>query len=76
MRSISELLGQLGDCELACLIEMTKSPHLTSRDRADAAKWLFGYLLCLRDQGRISSEEYEAWAAEPDQLAVAIKPEE
>jgi hypothetical protein len=76
MRSPSELLAQLGDCELGRLIDMSKSPHLTARDRSDAAKWLFGYLLCLRDQGRISPEEYETWASEPGQLALAIKPEE
>ncbi|MBH3339400.1 hypothetical protein I5L51_09810 [Pseudomonas mendocina] len=76
MRSPSELLSALGDCELGRLIEMTDSPHLTGREHAHAKGWLLGYLLCLRDLGRITVEEYEAWASDMSQLAVAIKPEE
>lgn len=58
------------------LIDMTDSPHLTERDHSDAGKWLFGYLLCLRDLGRISVEEFEAWASEPRRRALADKLEE
>lgn len=76
MRTLSELLSDLGDCELGRLIEMTGSPHLTERDHTDARKWLFGYLMCLRDLGRISTEEYEAWATDPGLLAIAITPKE
>lgn len=70
MRSLPELLGELGDCELGRLIEMTYSPHLTEREHAHAKEWLLGYLLCLRDLGRINVEEYEAWASDPSLLAV------
>lgn len=71
MRSLPELLDELGDCELGRLIEMTESPHLTEREHAHAKEWLLGYLLCLRDLGRINVEEYEAWASDPSLLAVA-----
>jgi hypothetical protein len=71
MRSPSKLLGELGDCELGRLIEMTDSPHLTEREHTHAKEWLLGYLLCLRDLGRITAEEYEAWASDPSLLAVA-----
>jgi hypothetical protein len=71
MRSLPELLGELGDCELGRLIEMTDSPHLTEREHAHAKEWLLDYLLCLRDLGRINVEEYEAWASDPSLLAVA-----
>jgi len=76
MRSPSELLAQLGDCQLSKLIEMTDSPLLTEQVHTSAAGWIFGYLMCLKDLGHITAEEYETWAAEPGQLAVAIKPEE
>ena len=76
MRSLSALLTELGDCELGRLIEMTDSQHLTERDHANAGKWLFGYLLCLRDLGRITADECEAWASEPRRRALADKPKE
>lgn len=76
MRSIPALLSELGDCEFGRLIEMTDSPHLSEREHAHAKGWLLGYLLCLRDMGRITAEEYEAWASDTALLAVAIKPRE
>lgn len=76
MRTLSELLSELGDSKLALFIDGTGNPLLTKQGREMSADWAIGYLTCLKDLGRISDEEYTALAPEPRRLALAAKPKE
>lgn len=76
MRSLSALLSELGDCQLAQFIDRADDPLLTKQGREMAGDWAFGYLTCLKDLGRITDEEYSALASEPRRLALAAKPRE
>ena len=76
MRSLSALLSELGDCQLAQFIDRADDPLLTKQGREMAGDWAFGYLVCLRDIGRITDEEYGALASEPRRRALAAKPKE
>lgn len=71
MRSLSELLSELGESHLALFTDSAEDLRLTSRGREMAGDWAFGYLCALRDLGRISAEEYDALASEPRRRALA-----
>lgn len=71
MRTLSELLSELGESHLALFIDRAGDLRLTSAGREMAGDWAFGYLCALRDIGRISAEEYDALASEPRRRALA-----
>ena len=71
MRSLPELLGELGESHLALFVDRADDLRLTRAGREIASDWAFGYLCALRDIGRISVEEYDALASEPRRRALA-----
>ncbi len=76
MRSLSALLSELGDCQLAQFNDRADDPRWTKQGREMAGDWAFGYLTCLKDLGRITDEEYGALASEPRRRALAAQPRE
>ncbi len=76
MRTLAELLSELGESHLALFVDRADDLRLTRAGREIAGDWAFGYLCALRDIGRISAEEYDALASEPRRLALAAKPKE
>lgn len=73
MRTLSELLSELGDSKLALFIDGAGDPLLTKEGREISADRAIGYLICLKDLGHISEEEYSALAPEPRRRASAEK---
>lgn len=71
MRSLPELLSELGESHLAMFIDRADDPRMTRAGRETAGDWAFGYLCALRDLGRISADEYDALASEPRRRALA-----
>nr|WP_298168350.1 hypothetical protein [uncultured Pseudomonas sp.] len=76
MRSLSALLGELGDSKLALFIDRADDPCLTKQGRETAGDWAFGYLCALRDLGHITADEYNTLASEPRRRALADKTRE
>ncbi|ARS48382.1 hypothetical protein PSMEN_08280 [Ectopseudomonas mendocina] len=71
MRTLAELLSELGESHLALFIDRADDLRLTNTGREIAGDWAFGYLCALCDIGRISAEEYDALASEPRRRALA-----
>ena len=76
MRTLAELLSELGESHLALFVDRADDLRLTRAGREIAGDWAFGYLCALRDLGRISAEEYDALVSEPRRRAPAAKPTE